>query len=36
VYRFVAPAVAEKYGFDLPPYEGLDQIVEVGFDGQKL
>lgn len=34
--RFLAPAVAAKYGIDVPPYEGIDQIVEVGFDGQKL
>ncbi|KAI5290016.1 hypothetical protein KEM54_002661 [Ascosphaera aggregata] len=27
--RFLTPAVAEKYGLDMPPYEGCDQIVEV-------
>ncbi|OCK89501.1 meiotically up-regulated gene 182 protein [Cenococcum geophilum 1.58] len=34
--RFLSPEMAEKYGLDLPPYEGMDQIVEVGFEGQKL
>ncbi|KAK0654985.1 YjeF N-terminal domain-containing protein [Cercophora newfieldiana] len=34
--RFVTPAIAEKYGFDLPEYEGIDQVVEVGPDGHKL
>lgn len=34
--RFVTPAIAKKYGFDLPAYEGLDQVVEVGPDGSKL
>lgn len=27
--RFLSPAVAEKYGLDIPPYEGIDQFVEV-------
>jgi NAD(P)H-hydrate epimerase len=34
--RFVSPAIAKKYDFELPEYEGVDQIVEVGFSGQKL
>ncbi|KAF2456921.1 meiotically up-regulated gene 182 protein [Lineolata rhizophorae] len=34
--RFLSPAMAEKYGLDLPPYEGIDQIVEVPVEGQKL
>ncbi|KAM7187159.1 YjeF N-terminal domain containing protein [Naviculisporaceae sp. PSN 640] len=34
--RFVTPAIAKKYDFDLPEYEGIDQIVEVGSSGQKL
>jgi len=34
--RFVTPAIAEKYGFDLPEYEGVDQVVEVGPNGYKL
>ncbi|TVY20983.1 NAD(P)H-hydrate epimerase [Lachnellula arida] len=34
--RFVSPDVAEKYDLDLPEYEGIDQVVEVGSSGQKL
>jgi NAD(P)H-hydrate epimerase len=34
--RFVAPAIAKKYDFDVPAYEGLDQVVEVGPEGLKL
>ncbi|CAN8100503.1 unnamed protein product [Discula destructiva] len=34
--RFVSPAIAKKYDFDVPEYQGIDQIVEVGTDGQKL
>ncbi|KAM7198503.1 YjeF N-terminal domain containing protein [Rhypophila sp. PSN 637] len=34
--RFVAPAIAQKYDFDLPEYEGIDQTVEVSPGGQKL
>ncbi|KAK3331450.1 YjeF N-terminal domain-containing protein [Apodospora peruviana] len=34
--RFVTPAIARKYDFDLPEYEGIDQVVEVGPNGQKL
>ncbi|CAP65579.1 uncharacterized protein PODANS_6_10710 [Podospora anserina S mat+] len=34
--RFVTPAIAAKYDFDVPEYEGLDQVVEVGPSGQKL
>lgn len=33
---FVAPSIADKYDFDVPPYEGIDQVVEVGLNGQKL
>jgi NAD(P)H-hydrate epimerase len=32
--RFLSPAVAEKYGLDVPKYEGLDQVVEVPVDGK--
>ncbi|KJR86130.1 NADHX epimerase [Sporothrix schenckii 1099-18] len=28
--RFVAPSIASKYDFDVPQYEGIDQVVEVG------
>lgn len=34
--RFVAPAIAKKYDFEVPEYDGIDQIVEVGAHGQKL
>ena len=34
--RFVSPHIAKKYDLDLPEYEGIDQIVEVGSSGQKL
>ena len=34
--RFVSPAIAKKYDFDVPEYEGLDQIVEVSSAGRKL
>ncbi|GAB7351497.1 hypothetical protein MBLNU459_g2144t2 [Dothideomycetes sp. NU459] len=27
--RFLSPAIAEKYNLDIPPYEGIDQFVEV-------
>ncbi|KUJ09868.1 YjeF N-terminal domain-like protein [Mollisia scopiformis] len=34
--RFVSPDIQKKYDLDLPDYEGIDQIVEVGANGQKL
>ncbi|KAF2440143.1 meiotically up-regulated gene 182 protein [Karstenula rhodostoma CBS 690.94] len=34
--RFLSPEVAEKYGLDVPKYEGLDQVVEVPVEGGKL
>ena len=34
--RFVSPTIAKKYDFELPEYEGIDQVVEVGAGGQKL
>lgn len=34
--RFLSPEVAEKYGLDIPKYEGLDQVVEVPVEGGKL
>lgn len=34
--RFVSPDIKQKYGLWLPEYEGLDQVVEVGKDGEKL
>ncbi|KAI1104050.1 YjeF N-terminal domain-like protein [Jackrogersella minutella] len=34
--RFVSPAIAKKYDFEVPGYQGIDQIVEVGTGGEKL
>ncbi|KAK7743866.1 hypothetical protein SLS53_003886 [Cytospora paraplurivora] len=34
--RFVAPAIAKKYDFDVPEYEGLDQVAEVPLNEQRL
>lgn len=36
VGSFVAPSIAKKYGFDVPHYEGLDQIVEVNGTVERL
>jgi len=35
-YRFVSPDIKMKYDLDLPDYEGIDQVVEVGSSGEKL
>lgn len=32
--RFVGKEIAEKYGFDVPPYPGGDQVVEVPVQGK--
>ena len=32
----MSPAMAEKYGLDIPKYEGLDQVVEVLVESEKL
>ncbi|KAI1779216.1 YjeF N-terminal domain-like protein [Hypoxylon cercidicola] len=34
--RFVSPGIAKKYDFEIPEYQGIDQIVEVGTGGEKL
>ncbi|KAI2611867.1 YjeF N-terminal domain-like protein [Hypoxylon sp. NC1633] len=34
--RFVSPAIAKKYDFEVPEYQGIDQFVEVGTGGEKL
>ena len=34
--RFLPPSVAKKYDLDIPPYDGIDQIVEVDKNGHKL
>ncbi|EPE08424.1 apolipoprotein a-i binding protein [Ophiostoma piceae UAMH 11346] len=34
--RFVAPSIAAKYDFEVPRYEGVDQVVEVMPGGKAL
>ncbi|CEJ90800.1 Putative NAD(P)H-hydrate epimerase [[Torrubiella] hemipterigena] len=34
--RFVSPAIAEKYKFEVPKYEGVDQVVEISAGNQRL
>jgi len=34
--RFVSPDIKEKYDLELPEYECIDQVVEVGRNGEKL
>jgi NAD(P)H-hydrate epimerase len=34
--RFLSKAMAEKYGLDAPAYQGIDQIVEIPIQEQKL
>jgi len=34
--RFVSPDIAKKYDLDLPVYPGVDQIVEIDKNGQRL
>ena len=34
--RFLSEAVAKQYGLAIPPYQGVDQIVEVDENGHKL
>lgn len=34
--RFLSKTVAEKYDIEAPPYEGIDQIVEVPLGEGKL
>lgn len=36
VSRFVSPGIAKKYDLSLPAYEGIDQVVEVGVNGERL
>ncbi|KAI1825048.1 YjeF N-terminal domain-containing protein [Xylaria intraflava] len=33
--RFVSPAIAKKYDFEVPDYQGLNQFVEVGVGGAR-
>ncbi|KAL4943404.1 hypothetical protein BDV06DRAFT_211057 [Aspergillus oleicola] len=32
--RFLARGVAEKYGLDVPGYQGVDQVLEVGVNAE--
>ncbi|KAF2151993.1 YjeF N-terminal domain-like protein [Myriangium duriaei CBS 260.36] len=34
--RFLGKDVADKFEIDVPPYKGLDQVVEVDVKGEKL
>ncbi|KAH7037164.1 YjeF N-terminal domain-containing protein [Microdochium trichocladiopsis] len=34
--RFVSPTIAKKYDFDVPDYQGLDQVAEIPSGNQKL
>lgn len=36
VTRFVAPSIAKKYDFDVPKYEGIDQVVEITDNQVKI
>lgn len=33
--RFIPQSVAEKYDLDIPDYQGVDQIAELGGNGTK-
>ncbi len=35
-HRFVPPAIAKKYDFEVPEYDGIDQVVEVASSARKL
>lgn len=34
--RFVSPGISEKWGVDVPEYEGTDQVVEVPVEGMGM
>ena len=34
--RFLPPSIAKQYDLDMPPYEGVEQIVEVDQNGHNL
>lgn len=34
--RFLTPDIAQKYGLDIPDYQGVDQVVEVDVEAGKL
>jgi NAD(P)H-hydrate epimerase len=35
-HRFVSQSMANKYDLDIPNYIGVDQVVEIGNDAQRL
>jgi hypothetical protein len=36
IFNFVSPDIAEKYDLQIPEYAGIDQVVEIDNNGQKL
>lgn len=32
--RFLTKDITDKYGLDLPQYEGIDQVLEIGVDAE--
>ena len=34
--RFLPPSVAKKYGLEMPAYQGVEQIVEIDQNGNRL
>ena len=32
--RFLTRSIADKYGLDLPGYQGIDQVLEVEVDAE--
>jgi len=32
----VSPEIKAKYDLELPEYDGIDQVVEIGKNGEKL
>lgn len=36
ISSFVSPDIQKKYDLDLPEYPGIDQVVEVANNGEKL
>ena len=34
--RFVSEEIKKRYDLDIPEYEGVEQVVEIGNDGSRL
>lgn len=32
--RFLTKNITDKYGLDLPKYQGVDQVLEIGVDAE--